>query len=371
MKKILQKIFPKKFGPYWKSIRNNENLDKDLKYISDKFLNSESYDYVSNQWHLLNISDYKSIINNNSKNYGTDIFTHYCTFVDYKDEHLNNLFTNINYDEINNYNVNLFKKHNNFNLKDSSTYNYLCLLLYENLKKTENYKYLKNLKDKSFLGFDDPYITIDNINITEDKLVSLFDLEKIDKFKKINDGEKILELGAGSGRLADCILSIKNNINYTISDIPPSIYISYKRLKLSFPDKKIKLLIDCEDGEVLNKSINDNDISFVFPHQLKKIDTNFYNMVLAIDCLHEMDKETLNKYFKIISHITKNIYFSIWNKTKNWYSGNLFKKTERLDFDKGDYPIPKDWEIILKENLKFPSNHLGIGYNINNKKLKK
>ena len=44
--------------------------------------------------------------------------------------------------------------------------------------------------------------------------------------------------------LREAILSIQNNLNYVICDIAPAIYISYKRLKLVFPDKKISLLID-------------------------------------------------------------------------------------------------------------------------------
>ena len=101
------------------------------------------------------------------------------------------------------------------------------------------------------MGFNHPFITIDNIKISTDKIISLFDFEKINKFHNFNSTDKILEIGAGSGRLSECILSIENNINYTICDIPPSIYISYKRLKLAFPNKKIELLIDCSNKKNL------------------------------------------------------------------------------------------------------------------------
>ena len=79
-----------------------------------------------------------------------------------------------------------------------------------------------------------------------------------------------------------------------------------------------------------------------------------------------MDKKTIKKYFDFINQISSNFYFSIWSKTKNWYSGGLFKKTERLDFEKGDYPIPNNWDNKLKENLEFPSNQIALGYKINN-----
>ena len=367
MKKILQKAFPKKFGSFWKKFRNSANFDDELKFISDLFIESESYNYVSNQWHILNIISYESILKNGIEKYGSEISTHYFTFNDYKSEYLKNLFKNIDDSKIINLKTDIFKKQDNFDYKNSILYNYLCLLLYENLKLTEYYKYFNHLNDKTFLGFNDPYITIDNFKVSSDKIISLFDLEKINSFYKIKENNKILEIGAGSGRLADCILSIKNNINYTICDIPPSIYISYKRLKRAFPEKKIKLLIDCENPEKLNDDIEKNQISFVFPHQLNKINSNFFDITLAVDCLHEMDKKTLKRYFEFVNKISNRIYLSIWNKTKNWYSGGLLKKTERLDFDQGDYPFPKNWENIFKENLKFPSNHLGLGYLINKK----
>jgi len=364
MNKILDKVFPKKFGNFFRNIKNKENLDKDLIYFSEVFINSESYKYVSNQWHLLNIIDYKNILKSGTNNLGIETFGHYFNFFDYEDKYLTNLFKNFNEDETITLKSNFFKKHKDLDFKKSSNYNYLILLLYSNLRKSSYFKYLNLLKDETYLSFGNPFITIEDQNITSDKIVSLFDLEHIDNFHFI-DKKKILEIGAGSGRLTECILSTKNILNYTICDIPPSIFINYKRLKLAFPKKKIKILIDIENSEDLNKEISNNDISFIFPHQIKKIKENMYDLTIAIDCLHEMDKSTLKYYFKNISIISKNFYFSVWEKTKNWASGGVIKKTERLDFNKGDYQVPSDWKEIYKKNLLFPSNQIGLGYLLN------
>ena len=43
---------------------------------------------------------------------------------------------------------------------------------------------------------------------------------------------------------------------------------------------------------------------------------------------------------------------------------NLFKKTERLDFEGNDYQIPTNWIIKKKSELKFPSSQIGIGYSL-------
>ena len=49
----------------------------------------------------------------------------------------------------------------------------------------------------------------------------------------------------------------------------------------------------------------------------------------------EMDKKTLKYYFDNLNHNTKNFLFFLYEKTKNWGSGSLFKKLENLDFEKG------------------------------------
>jgi len=361
MKEVIQKIFPEKFGTFFKKIKNKEKFDDELIHISESFISSASYKFVSNQWHNLNIIDYKNISKSGVENLAVKTFAHYFNFYDYDDSYLTNLFNNIDDQEVINLKSNFVKKHDNLNFKQSGNYNFLLLLLYYNLKKSSYFKFLNLLKDKTYLSFGNPYIKIDDFNIASDKLVSLFDLESIDSFNFIQK-MKILEIGAGSGRLSECILSTKKILNYTICDIPPSIYINYKRLKLAFPGKKIKLLIDINNPNELNDEINNCDISFIFPHQIEKIKADTYDMTIAIDCLHEMDKKTLKFYFKNISLMSKKFYFSIWNKTKNWGSGGIFKRTERLDFSKGDYPIPKNWKNEYKKNLIFPANYIGLGY---------
>ena len=161
--------------------------------------------------------------------------------------------------------------------------------------------------------------------------------------------------------MSECLLSIKNDINYTICEIPPRFTFHIK-VKKAFPNKKIKLLINSTKKDNLIDQVKNNDISLIFPHQLNDLNKKFFNIALAIDCLHEMDKETIKKYIYNIIKNSKKMYFSIWKKTKNWNSATLLKKTERLNFDRGDYPIPSSWKNTFKESLKFPSTYYGIGY---------
>ena len=145
------------------------------------------------------------------------------------------------------------------------------------------------------------YLEIDNIKITHDKINSLFDYDSIKNIPDFKSFNKVLEFGAGSGRTCEAILSIEKNLKYIICDIAPAIYISYKRLKLAFPDKKISLLIDVNDKTKLEEKIENSDIAFIFPHQLEILNKNSLDLILAIDCMHEMDKSTIQYYFKLFN----------------------------------------------------------------------
>ena len=217
------------------------------------------------------------------------------------------------------------------------------------------------LDDKSFLGYDDPYIKIDDYKVSLDKLASLFDIEKIEKAFGTKHNRTILEIGAGSGRIVDAYLSIYPDNKYIICDVPPAIFITYKRVKARFPNKKISF---CFDGN-FEQEFEKNDITFIFPDQMSFINKKI-DLVLAIDCFHEMDKKTIKFFFEKINNITNNLYFSIWEKTKVSYSKGLVGKVNILDYENGDYSIPNNWKNSFKENLVFPSNQLGLGFKIEN-----
>ena len=99
-------------------------------------------------------------------------------------------------------NFNIYKKQKYLNYKQSIQYNYLTSLLYLNLKKKKYYKKIFNLSDKGYLGFNDPFILIDGIKVTSDKINSLFDYEYINSFYDLTKKNiKVLEIGAGAQEL--------------------------------------------------------------------------------------------------------------------------------------------------------------------------
>ena len=353
------------FHSYWKKNKNRfKNVDKNNKKtigneifeITEAFINSNSYKLISNFWQYLNIKNYNSIIKNGLENYSQTISTNYYTFLEFNENSISETVKNIENVSID-YKINLFKKHNLLNYEQSLNHNLILLLIYENLKKTDSFSLLGSLNDETYLGYNDPFLEIGQLKVTQDKINSLLDYDTIKQISNFSNKDiNVLEIGAGSGRTSEALLTFKKDLTYVVCDIPLAIIISYKRLTKAFPNKKISILFNVNNITELEEAILANDISFIFPHQLKLFSKKFFDLVLAIDCLHEMDKKTVKLYFNQINICSKYLYFSVWKKTNVPYSLNTY------EFDKNHYAVPSNWELIFKNSSIFPSNFWNICY---------
>ena len=374
MKKILKAFIPPviielynrlpihSLRKYWLKNKSTFNLDNDLKKMIDFFIQSKSYELMSNYWNYLNIENLKQIKEQNIENYSTTVARNYYTFVGVSDEQIEQSILNVQNTFISE-KVNLYKKQINMSYTDSMKYNNLTYLLYLNLKKLELLDKLNYLSDEGYLTYNDPFLEINGHNVSSDKINSIFDYENIDKFSSFSDKKNILEIGAGSGRTSQAIVTFNKDIKYTICDIPPALFISYERLKNVFKNKKIGLLYSLNEDELINE-INNYDISFIMPHQLNFFKNKKFDLTIAIDCIHEMDKETIKKYFYNIDRFSKLFYFSVWKKTSVPFSGILRRNSNNLDYFSNDYQIPQNWDKLYEQDLIFPSNYISSGYQI-------
>ena len=355
-------IFKINFKKFWKKTSKSK-LPQELIEITEKFIISDSFKNVSNYWHIINIKNYKQLMKTGIDSYSVNIALSYFTFVYFDDKLIENTFKNVENVKIN-YELNLFKKHQLLNYDQSYKYNLLLILLYENLKKLEEYKLLKLLNNETFCGFNDPFLKIEDIKITQDKINSLLEyhsIKNIPCFSKANN--TILEMGAGSGRIAEVILNFNEKFKYVICDIPLAIFISYSRLKKAFPKKKISLCFDIKDkADMMNELLN-NDILFIFPHQIHFFEKKTFNIFIALGCLCEMDKKTIKRYMNYADIYSKYLYFTVWDNTKVPFS---IIKNKLSAYSNSDYSINKNWKKIFIRNSIYPSNFVQLCYEVGN-----
>lgn len=347
---------------YWLKNKSTFNLDIELKKMIDFFIHSKSYKLMSNLWNYLIIINLKQIKKKNIENYSTTIARNYYTWIDVNNNQVEQAIINVEKFFVSE-NVNLYKKQTNMSCVDSMKYNNLTYLLYLNLKKLNLLDKLNYLSDEGYLTYNDPFIEINGVKVSQDKINSVLDYDNINKFSSFSTKQKILEIGAGSGRTSQAIITFNNNLKYTICDIPPALFISYERLKKVYKSKKVGLLYSLDEDE-LNNEINNYDISFVMPHQLNFISEKKFDLTIAIDCFHEMDKKTIKNYLYNINIFSKLFYFSVWKKTTVAFSGIFGMYNNNLNYFSDDYQIPKNWKKKYEKDLIFPSNFISSGYEI-------
>jgi len=340
---------------FWSKL-DKRNLSPELVETFNLYLNSESYSWSSKFWRHLAINHLK-LISTEEKNYESIISQEYFTFTYFDEFIINDAWNKISENNIQ-LSVDFFKKQNGFSLSQSANHNLILLLLYENIKSREVFKYFNKIrKDKIN---NKPFLTINGNKITQDDLNSLLEFEKIEELllNLKNKKNTFLEIGAGAGRTAHTILSIKNDIKYVIADIPPAINISYNNLKASFPNKKIANSFNLNEKNDLINALNSNDILFIFPHQINSFPRKTFDMSIAIDCLHEMKKETINKYMNSFEQVSQLLYFKVWENCGLPYSFYQYYSVHRNN----DYSIKNHWKEHFREKCLYPSSFYQLGY---------
>ena len=340
---------------FWSKL-DKKNLPKELIDTFNLYLNSPSYKWSSKFWRHVSMLHLDLIASGKYDNYENIMSRLYFTWTEIDNDLVKNSCQEIQNNKIN-LNTNLFKKQSNLDWTPSINHNLILLLLYENIKTKKVFKYLNKIRKNN--AFVENSLNIDGLEITQDDLNSLMEYEKIEELlNKTNSAKKsFLEIGAGAGRTAKVILSINNNAKYVIADLPPAIDVSYKTLKASFPDKNFLKCFSLEDKD-LDEAFKKNDILFIFPHQIKFFSNKTFDMSIAIDCLHEMEKKIVKNYMINFENVSKLLYFKVWE-----YAGLPYSFYEHYSVHKRkDYFIKDSWKQHLKERCLYPAKFFHLGY---------
>ena len=350
----------KNLKKFWSNL-NKENLTPEVVEITNLFMNSESYNWTSKFWRHCLINHYNHMANVSKTEDPLDAIlrSDYSGF-SFLDEYSISKSLDKDYGKLS-LEVDLLKKHKDLSKSQSLQYNMVLLVLYEHIKNQEIFKSYHKIRTDIYKKYN-PFLSIDNKIVTQQSLISLLEYEKISSLvKKINTPLKILELGAGYGRTANVILSLKPNTKYVIADLAPSIYFSKKTLSDSFKDKKIKSGFKINNQEEMMNAFNENDILFIFPHQLKLFERKTFDISLSIGNLCEMEKDQIVNYMKIYENLSKYLYFKVWEISGLPYSFNQYYSVH----NKKDYEIKDQWTEHFKERCIMPTNQFELGYEFN------
>jgi len=344
---------------FWSKL-DKKNLPRELIETFEIYLNSDSYNWSSKFWRHVIMLHLDLISSGKYKNYENIMSRLYFTWTEIDDDLIKDSCKEIQDSQFN-LNINLFKKQDNLNYSESINHNLILLLLYKHIKSKQVFKYLNNLtKFNINTSTVENSLNIDGLEVTQDNLNSLMEYEKIEiLLKNINKkNNRFLEIGAGSGRTAKTILSIIDNAKYVIADLPPAVNVSLNNLKASFPRKKIARCFNLNNQEDLILALEKNDVLFIFPHQIKFFKEKIFDISIAIDCLHEMDRKIIKNYMSNFETVSRVLYFKVWENAGLPYAFFQHYSVHNND----DYFIKSTWKEHFKERCIYPAKFFDLGY---------
>ena len=345
---------------FWSNLKIDK-IDNELKKIVDNYLSSESLKFSSKFWNKINISNLSQINHLGIEKFHTTLSRNYFAWSFIDDDFINGLYDFCKENEIESIDTKvLMKQHESFTITQSINYNLISFLLYQYLKKNGYLNDLKILEENNFMIENAPILKIDNLKLTQDKLHSLIEYNEI---KKITADQNLnyLEVGAGSGRTTETIIRLNKRINkYVIADLPPALYVNYLRIKNTFKNLNVKMCENVNSKSDLQKLIEENDILFIFPHQIKYFNDSFFDIAIAIDCLHEMEKKVIKEYMDLFNLKAKYLYYKVWEESYVPYCFNHYLNAR----SKQDYFIKSNWKQIFNKKCICPSNYVELAYKI-------
>ncbi len=341
------------FAFWWKSYRSHQEVPSELKNMEDWFVNSGLLKYSSNYWNSLNEKNIEQICQYGYKNFKQTITRNYFTFVvETNHPYAANLWKLTPQIKVRLPKKEITKIHQLFTKSESFKYNKITEVFLNYLLNIGAGPLIDKLEEP-LIG-NPPYLIYNNKRISQDVFNSLLEYLPISKNCPLNEISTIIEVGAGSGRTAFCFITLLPNVKYIIVDFPPALYVSQTYLTEIFPNKKVMHFSPFDNFNDIAQKFYESDIIFLTPDQLLKLPNNCADLFLAIDCLHEMKKEMVAKYFDEAERLSSYIYFKCWQNTT--------VPLDNISYSSKSYPVHSNWQLLFEEPCIVPSDFFHAFY---------
>ena len=210
---------------------------------------------------------------------------------------------------------------------------------FNDLIKDYGEDYILKLLDDENIGNCRGSIQCKNKYYSANELFHIKFLSKIKGLINFNNESIVCEIGPGYGSFASKFIKAFNS-KVVLIDLPESNFLSSFYLKNIFPDKRFFLSIDSTNSEIKNSDILNNDIIILNPWD-KISDVNF-DLFINSRSMMEMDKKTINFYFKFIQQNSlQNSFFLCINR--------YYKDTVGYPIELHNYPFDENWNTIISE----------------------
>jgi hypothetical protein len=173
-----------------------------------------------------------------------------------------------------------------------NAYAFYCGLLWQ---------YAETVDTLSGLGVEEPSfgnpmpIRLGSRLISQDLAMATLSLNLIAKFAPPHSMRRILEIGAGYGRIAYLARSLFPVEQYVIVDIPPTLAVSQNYLATVFGEDSVERF---SRTPKLARTFN-----FLLPHQIAVLPDNHFDLAINFSSFDEMPSQTVLTYLQLIDRV--------------------------------------------------------------------
>ena len=151
---------------------------------------------------------------------------------------------------------------------------------------------------------------------------------------------RVIELGAGHGRVANVLLHAVANVQVVIVDIPPALYVSQWYLSNLFPKHRVFKFRDFSNYREVQHEFEESSIAFLSPAQVDYLPDQMFDLFINISSLHEMTHAQIEMWFGQIDRVcNKWFYTKQYIETKNAFDNIVIRQK--------DYPVRAHWQELL------------------------
>jgi putative sugar O-methyltransferase len=248
-------------------------------------------------------------------------------------------------------------KHKLLGFVESINYNFRTLLIWEYAKNNDRKNYLALLNEPLF--GNPPRIYYQGRLISNDLANTLLEFYATEDYVKKDKKYLICEIGPGYGRNAFVHLTLQNNVQYILVDIPPALFVAEKYLTEVFPGKKIFKFRDFNSFSQIKEEFENSDICFLLSSQLQSLPESYIDMFVNISSFHEMRMAQIKYYFREMERILKKgglLYMKEWIKSQIPF--------ENVTISYKDYPFHELWKKIFFRRAKIQTEFFEALYKL-------
>jgi putative sugar O-methyltransferase len=159
--------------------------------------------------------------------------------------------------------------------------------------------------------------------------------------------ERVVELGAGYGRVAWVWLRTSPRARYVIVDIPPALYVAQRYLTSVLPDIPMFRYRPFARYAEVASEFERARLAFLLPHQLALLPAGHFDLFLTISTLHEMRPEQIANYLRLVDEKCAGAFY-----LKQWRSWR--NPTDDVIVARDRYVMPPRWSLAFDRTPLLP-----------------